>query len=109
MVEIICVLGNTLEQAIQLLDILCEANPETMYRRRPDVAIMNDGTELIAMSIQNGIKFMGLRFDYVFYEKDRLGSYCVGYGDAIEYIQRYCLVPSIVPWEFRWCAVDTSM
>lgn len=108
MVEIVCVLGNTLEQAVQLLDILCRANEDIVYRRRKDVGIMNDGTELIAMSIEAKTDFIGYSFDYVFYEKDRLGSYCADYGMAIEYIQQRCLAHSRIPSEFQWCAVDTS-
>lgn len=109
MFERICVLGNTLEQAIQLLDILCQANKDSIYRRRRDVAIMNDGTELIAMSIQDEFGFVGRSFDYIFYEKNRFGSYCRNYGIMIERIQQCCLSHSTIPSEFRWCAVDTSI
>ena len=108
MIERVCVLGNTLENAEQLLDILCEANEETIFRRRHDVGIMNDGTELIAMSVQDSLGLIGRAFDYVFYEKNRLDLYCVDYGHALERIQRGCLVYSKIPSEFQWCAVDTS-
>lgn len=109
MVEQICVLGNTLEGAFKLLDILCEANPGLICYKRRDLAVMADGTELIPMSIQDGTRFAGRRFDYIFYEKGVLGSYCVNYGLAIEYITQYCMMPSVIPDEFRWCAVDTSV
>lgn len=107
MIERICVLGNTIDDAVRLLDILCQDNEDIIYRRRRSVGIMNDGTELIAMSIENKDSFIAYVFDYVFYEKNRLGSYCSDYGASIEYIQKSCMMHSRVPAEFQWCAVDT--
>lgn len=103
----ICVLGETLDRAIWLLDLLCEANADDIYRRRRNVGIMNDGTELIPMSISDVVDFWGETFDYVFYEDGTLIYYCERYGNAIEYLEKRCLVRSVVPREFQWCAVDT--
>jgi hypothetical protein len=108
MVERVCVLGGTLQEAIQLLDILCEANEETIFRRRTNVGIMNDGTELIAMAAEDRVGFVGRRFDYVFYKKGRLGVHCVRHGTTLELLQRCCLKYSEIPGEFQWCAVDTN-
>ena len=107
MVEKVLVLSTTLEQAVRLLDILCEANEESIYRRRKNVGIMNDGTELIAMSVGNEWNFVGTRFDYVFYDKSQLAVLCVHHGDVLERINWGCLQHSIIPSEFQWCAVDT--
>lgn len=104
----ICVLGETLEQAIWLLNLLCEANLDDIYRRRRDVGIMDDGTELVAMSISDYWGLQGYTFDYVFYEDGLLVHYCASYGDAMEYLEKRCLARSIVPREFQWCAVDTK-
>lgn len=104
----ICVLGESMDRAIWLLDKLCEANDEDIYRRRLDVGIMNDGTELIAISISDSTKLWGHIFDYVFYEDGVLLSYCSKYGGAMEYLEKRCLVKSSVPREFQWCAVDTD-
>ena len=107
MVTKICVLGKTLERAIWLLDILCEANRDDIYRRRRDVGIMNDGTELLAVSISVPDRLLGSTFDYVFYEDGTLMSFCSDYGGAIEYLEKNCLVRSIIPREFQWCSVNT--
>ena len=105
MVERICVLSTTTELAEALLDILCQAN-EDIYRRRPYVGIMSDGTELIACSVQEGTDFVGEHFDYVFYDRNHLMYSCTYYGDALEYIQQSCMARSIIPSEFQWCAID---
>lgn len=105
MVKRVCVLSTTRELAESLLDILCQAN-EDIYRRRPYVGIMSDGTELIACSIQDGTDFAGEHFDYVFYDRNHIMYSCTYYGDALEYIQQRCLAYSIIPNEFQWCAVD---
>lgn len=102
----ICVLGSTLDRAIWLLDQLCEANQETIYRRRHDVGIMNDGAELVAKSISSSDGLRGCAFDYVFYEEDAMLTYCLGYGDAVEYLEKRCLAHSEIPREFQWCAVS---
>ena len=99
-------LGTTAEKAIKLLDILCDANKYNIYRRRKNVGIMNDGTELIALSVGDEWDFVGRRFDYVFYDKSQLGALCTYYGDVIERIDWGCLQHSIIPSEFQWCAVD---
>ena len=106
MVPRICVLGADMEQAVWLLDALCEANPDVMFRRRRDVAIMNDGTELIAMPLSVPEHFHGRSFDYVFYEKHLLMRYCVNYSVGMEHLEQRCLTRSEVPREFQWCAVD---
>ena len=54
MVLRICVLGVTQEAAERLLETLCRANADDIYRRRHDVGIMNDGTVL---STRLGILF----------------------------------------------------
>lgn len=105
MVERVCVLGGTYELAESLLDILCQAN-EDIYRRRPYIGIMRDGTELIACSIQDYVGFAGERFDYVFYDRNHMMYSCAYYGEALEYIQQNCMTHSIIPSEFQWCAVD---
>lgn len=105
----ICVLGETLEQAIWLLDQLCEANQDDIYRRRKDVAIMNDGSVLLALGVGILDNFWGCTFDYVFYEKDQLRQYCANYPEAMEYLEKRCLVRSVVPREFQWCIVDTML
>lgn len=105
---VICVLGETLEQSIQLLDLLCEANQEDIYRRRRNVGIMNDGTELIAVGIQEPCHVWSRCFDYVFYADNKLPYYCAAYGNAIEYLEKRCLSYSDVPREFQWCTVDTE-
>lgn len=105
MVKRICVLSTTTELAEALLDILCQAN-EDIYRRRPYVGIMSDGTELIACSVQEGTDFVGEHFDYVFYDRNHFMASCVYYGDTLEYIQQRCMAHSIIPNEFQWCAVD---
>lgn len=102
----ICVLGFDMEQAVRLLDALCETNHDDIFRRRRDVAIMNDGTELIAMPVCVPVHFYGRSFDYVFYEKDQLMRYCVNYSPAMEYLERRCLTRSVVPREFQWCPID---
>ena len=102
----ICVLGANLEQALWLLEVLCEANTDDMFRRRRNVAIMNDGTELIAMSLSVPQNFYSHQFDYVFYEKNLLTRYCAEYAGAMEYLEQRCLTRSIVPREFQWSAVD---
>ncbi len=106
MISRVCVLGADFDQAIRLLDLLCEANADDMFRRRRDVAIMNDGTELIAMSLSDHTRLWGREFDYVFYEDGLLISHCKKYGPAIEYLEQRCLVRSVVPREFQWCPVD---
>lgn len=106
MVSRICVLGATLEQAIWLLDLLFEANSEDIFRRRRDVAIMNDGTELIAMGLNDCTRLWGRHFDYVFYECGMLMPYYKKYGPAMEYLEQRCLVHTVVPREFQWCPVD---
>lgn len=108
MVERVCVLGGTWKEAIRLLDILCEANEETIFRRRKNVGIMNDGTELIAVALQDEYGFVGRHFDYVFYEKDRLTHYCLAYGIVVERLEWCCMMYSEIPNEFQWCAVDTN-
>lgn len=102
----ICVLGVDMKHAIHLLDLLCEANADDIFRRRKDVAIMNDGTELIARSIQDKWGFVGQRFDYVFYDEDDLTYFCVRHGEALEEMRRY-MGHSSVPSEFQWCGVKT--
>jgi hypothetical protein len=109
MVLRICILGNTLKDAERLLGALCEANADGIYRRRHDVGIMNDGTELIAVSASGYQRMCGHRFDQVFYERRSLFSYCVSYCDAIEYLRAHCLGHSAVPNEFQWCAVDMDI
>lgn len=104
----ICVVGATKQQALWLLDLLCEANPDDIYRRRQDVGIMNDGTELIAVSLSDMESLRGRTFDYVFYEDGNILMFCLGYGDAIEYLDKNCLVRSVVPREFQWCPVNTN-
>ena len=106
MIPRICVLGADMEQAVWLLDALCAANPDDIFRRRRDVAIMNDGTELIAMPVSVPEHFHGRSFDYVFYEKNLLMRYCVNYAAAMEPLEQRCLARSIIPREFQWCAVD---
>lgn len=105
MIPRICVLGANMEQAIWLLDVLCEANADDMFRRRRDVAIMNDGTELIAISLSVPQNLYGCHFDYVFYEKHLLTRYCADYAAAMEYLEQWCLTRSVVPREFQWSAV----
>ena len=102
----ICVAGATKPDAVHLLEILCEANPDDIYRRRVDVGIMTDGTELIAISLLDMDDIRGRTFDYVFYEDTNMLLFCIGYSDAIEYLEKNCLVRSIVPREFQWCAVE---
>lgn len=106
MVEKVLVLSTTLEKAIRLLDILCEANNDDIYRRRKNVGIMNDGTELIAMSIKDEWNFVGNHFDYVFYDKSQLATLCVHHVDILERINWCCMQYSAIPSEFQWCAVD---
>lgn len=106
MISRVCVLGETLGEAILLLDLLCEANADDIFRCRRDVAIMNDGTELIAMSLSDHTGLWGREFDYVFYEDGLLISHCKKYGPAMEYLEQRCLVRSVVPREFQWSAVD---
>ena len=105
----ICVLGHTREQAIYLLDLLCKYNPDDIYRRRVDVGIMNDGTELIALSITEDSKFKGRHFDYVFYEEGKIAYYCIHHGSAMEYITQRCLSHSEAPQEFQWSKISTSI
>jgi hypothetical protein len=95
-----------MDQAIWLLDTLCEENQDDIFRRRSDVAIMHDGTELIAISLSVPQNLYGLQFDYVFYEKNLLTRYCADYAAAMEYLEQRCLVRSMVPREFQWSAVD---
>ena len=104
----ICVAGTTKIQALWLLDLLCEANPDDIYRRRPDVGIMPDGTELIAISLSDMESLRGRTFDYVFYKSGNMLTFCMGYGYAMEYLDKNCLVRSAVPREFQWCPVDTD-
>ena len=106
MVPRICVLGATLEEACKVLDALCDANTDYIYRRRHDVAIMNDGTELIAMPLSDPDRFYGRNFDYVFYEKGMLIRYCASYGVSMEYLEQRCLRRSVVPREFQWCDIE---
>lgn len=106
MVPRVCILGTTLGDAERLLDVLCKENPDDIYRRRVGVGIMNDGTELIAMSVQDRSCFYGRTFDYVFYERDRLAEYCLLYGDVIEYLQQRCLSRSEIPEKFQWCEIN---
>lgn len=106
MIPRICVLGATLEEASKLLDALCNENEDTIFRRRRDVAIMNDGTELIAMPLSNPDHFYGRSFDYVFYEKGMLIRYCANYGVSMEYLEQRCLRRSMVPREFQWCDIE---
>lgn len=102
----VCVLGETLDKAIQLLDTLCDANPDDIFRRRHGVGIMNDGTVLVVASLDNYQDLLGWEFDYVFYEFGCLVPYCRDYGPAMEYLEQQCLVHSAVPREFQWCPVD---
>lgn len=106
MVLRICVLGVTQEAAERLLETLCRANADDIYRRRHDVGIMNDGTELIAVSARRPTSMRGHRFDQVFYDHASLYGYCVHYSDAIEYLNDRCLSHSAVPSEFQWCRVE---
>ena len=100
----ICVLGRSLKEAERLLDILCEANADSVYRRRKNVGIMTDGTELIACSVEDEWAFVGEYFDYVFYDIDDLAHFCVFHGDILE--QLSCRMGhSPVPREFQWCEV----
>lgn len=109
MVARILVLGTTAEKAIKLLDILCEANKDDIYRRRKNVGIMRDGTELIAMSVEDEWGFYGDNFDCVFYDHKQLATLCTQYGDILERINWCCLRYSRIPGEFQWCAVDASV
>ena len=104
----VCVLGDTLKHAVGLLDKLCEANPDEVFRRRTAVGIMNDGTELLAFGVDDVNRLRGWRFDYVFYEYGNLPGYCGAHGPAIEYIEQCCLARSEVPREFQWRAVKTD-
>lgn len=107
--EIICVLGGTLKEAHGLLDILCEANADMVVKRHQNTAVLNDGTRLIAVSLQDEYGFVGCHYDYIFYEKGRLTYYCLAYGLVIERLEWCCMAYSCVPNEFQWCAVDTSI
>lgn len=109
MSDVICVIGATRLDALQLLDMLCEANPDDIHRRREDVGIMNDGSTLVAMSLSAQEGFWGRKFDYVFYEDGRLIQHCANYSGVMEYIEQRCLVRSVVPREFQWCAVNTML
>lgn len=106
MVLRICVLGVTQEKAERLLAALCKANADDIYRRRHDVGIMNDGTELIAVSASGYQRMCGHQFDQVFYDRESLYGYCVHCSDAIEYLNDRCLSHSVVPSEFQWCRVE---
>lgn len=105
----VCVLGETMDKAIKLLDILSGENCDHMFRRRRDVGIMHDGTELIAMGLDDFDKMQGWHFDYVFYGDNLLVPYCKNHGSAMEYLEQRCLVRSVVPREFQWCAVNIDI
>mgnify|MGYP003296766109 CR=1 FL=1 len=109
MVTRVCILGRSSGDAVRLLEALCEANRDDVYRRRQNVGIMNDGTELVAMSIQDRYNFYGNTFDYVFYEKGMMFEYCGMYGEAIEHLEKCCLLKSVVPREFQWSEIDMDI
>ncbi len=105
----VCVLGYTYRDALALLDLLCKENQDDILKRRVGVAVMTDGTELVAISIDESSQFTGRQFDYVFYEEVLLPLYCIIYSNALEYLGQRCLAHSDIPREFQWCAVDTNI
>ena len=105
----VCVLGESLKEAVGLLDKLCEANADDIFRRRTSVGIMSDGTELLAFGADDMYRLRGWRFDYIFYEDGMLPTFCWKHGAAMEYLEQGCLTNSGVPREFQWCAVNTNI
>lgn len=109
MIPDICVLGDNLEQAMYLLDLLCRENPDDIRICSPGVGVMTDGTKLFVMSIEDGVEFQGLEFDYVFCRDGGICYYCWKHGEVMEYINQRCLARSEAPPEFRWSKINTSI